>query len=173
MSSQSLLTEFGSSYGISTNNVHESLEVVVCLRCGRSLTNEKSRLVRLGPKCARKLAYETRTRSFSVKTLKYHKGVLRSSTQVENIPIQDISFYYVSSSPKKPYCKIGAVILPITDICIDNSQNYRKITYSLPLFEGIIYEISVSLPQARIFWLQVQNQQLKDISNVLTFGSKQ
>ena len=172
MSSQSLLTEFGSSYGISTNNVHKSLEVVVCLRCGRPLKNEKSRLARLGPKCARKLAYETRTRSFSVKTLKYHKGVLRSLIQVESIPTQDISLYYGSSSPKKPYCKIGAVVLPITDIYIDNSQNYRKITYSLPLFEGIIYEILVPLPQTRIFWLQVQDQQLKDISDTLMYRSK-
>ena len=98
---------------------------------------------------------------------------MRSSTQVDSISTQDNTLYYVSRSPKKPYSKIGAVVLPITDICIGNNQNYRKIIYSLPLFEGIIYEISVPLPQARIFWLQVQDQQLKDISNALTFGSEQ
>lgn len=31
-----------------------------CLRCGRKLTNPKSVMIGIGPKCARKVAYETR-----------------------------------------------------------------------------------------------------------------
>ena len=65
MATHSPNLDFASVYEIYTDKTQKALEKVVCLRCGRPLTNEKSRLARLGPKCARKLAYETRSRSYS------------------------------------------------------------------------------------------------------------
>ena len=40
----------------------------------------------------------------------------------------------------------------------------EKKTYFLPLIDDVIYEIRICLPQIRVFLLQVQNQQLKDIT---------
>ena len=164
MLSQSLNTDFESIYDVYTNKIQKPIEKVVCLRCGRPLTNEKSRQARLGPKCARKLAYETRTRSFSAKTLQHYNKIQRTS-HGDNIPTKNISLYYTSHSSHKPYCKIGAVSLPITDNCIADTSGYQKKTYSLPLFEGVIYEIGICLPQVRVYLLQVQEQQLRDIIN--------
>ena len=135
----------------------------MCLRCGRPLTNEKSRLARLGPKCARKVAYEARTHSFSSKTLQHYTSLVRTSHR-DKILTQDISLYYKYSSSDKPYCKIGTVSLLATDNCASNGHNYRKKTYFLPLIDDVIYEIRICLPQIRVFLLQGQNQQLKDIT---------
>ena len=170
MAIESFVDGFKPVYEVDRDKTDTAFVLVACLRCGRPLTNEKSRSAHLGPRCARKLAYETRTHSFSSKTLQHHTVLVRTS-HGDEVPTQDISLYYSSSSSTKPYCKIGTVILPAIDVCISNSHNYRKITYSFPLFEEVIYEILVPLPQARIFWLQVQDQRLKDVSNTLTFGS--
>ena len=110
MLSQSLNSEFDSAYEVYTDKLPKSLEKVVCLRCGRPLTNEKSRLARLGPKCARKVAYEARTHSFSAKTLQYYISPVKTSHR-DKIPTQDISLYYKYSSSDKPYCKIGTISL--------------------------------------------------------------
>ena len=164
MAAQSVTLDFGSMYESSSGNSLKPLEKVMCLRCGRPLTNEKSRLARLGPKCARKLAYETRTKSYSAKTLQCSKIMQESSTQKDVISTQAISLYYSAHSSHKPYCKIGTISLPVTDNCTTDGYNYRKKTYSLPLLEGVIYELSVCLPQVRRFLLQVQDQQLWDIN---------
>ena len=172
MAIESLIAKFEPAYKVDVDEINKISEVVVCLRCGRPLTNEKSRLARLGRKCARKLAYETRTHSFSPKTLQHQISFVRTF-HGDSIPTQDISIYYSSKSSTKPYCKVGTVTLTATDICTSNDNDHRKRTYSLPLFEGVIYEIMVPLPQARIFWLQVRDQQLTDISSMLTFrGTK-
>ena len=163
MLSQSLNPEFDSAYEVYTDKLPKSLEKVVCLRCSRPLTNEKSRQARLGSKCARKLAYETRTRSFSAKTLQHYHSLGRTS-HGDTISTQDISLYYSVTSSTKPYCKIGTVSLPATDSYTTDGHNYRKKTYSLPLLNDVIYEIYVSLPHVRVFLLQVQNQHLKDIT---------
>ena len=162
MAIESLTVDYKPIYETNIGKTVKTLEVVVCLRCGRPLTNEKSRLAHLGPKCARKLAYETRTRSFSAKTLQCHKTVLKSSTQEATIPTQNISLYYNPSSSNKPYCKLGTVLLPATNDCTTTDHDYRKKSYSLPLLEGVIYEMCVCLPQVRVFLLQVQEQQLRD-----------
>ena len=125
MSSQPLNTTFESACEVYTDKILKSLEKVVCLRCGRPLTNEKSRLARLGPKCARKVAYEARTHSFSSKTLQHYTSLVRTSHR-DKIPTQDISLYYKYSSSDKPYCKIGTVSLLATDNCASNGHNYRK-----------------------------------------------
>ena len=167
MSSQSLNSEFESAYEIYTDKLQKPLEVVACLRCGRPLTNEKSRLACIGPKCARKLAYEARTRLYSSKTVRSYQSLLKSSTQETVIPTKDIALYYTSNSSTKPYCKIGSVLLPTTDSCTTNEYHYRKRTYTLPLLEGAIYEVGVSMPEVRVFVLQVKDHQLRDISNAL------
>ena len=166
MSSQSLNSEFESAYEIYTDKLQKPLEVVACLRCGRPLTNEKSRLACIGPKCARKLAYEARTRIYSTKTVRSYQTLLKSSAQETVIPTQDITLYYTSSSSTRPYCKIGSVLLPTTDNDTTNEYQYWKRTYALPLLEGAIYEVGVSLPEVRVFVLQVKNQQLRDIGSV-------
>ena len=161
MSIESLVADYESIYETPINKTDKPLEVVVCLRCDRPLMNEKSRLARLSPRCARKLAYETRTHSFSPKTLQHHQSILNTSHTV-SVPTQAISLYYNPNLPKKPYCKIGTVLLPATDSCTTDSNNGRKTTHSLPLlFEGVIYEIGICLPQVRMFLLQVQDQQLR------------
>ena len=165
MATQSPNLDLASTYEVYTSEVQKALEKVVCLRCGRPLTNEKSRQARLGPKCARRLVYETRTKSYSVKTLQYSKIIQESSTQRDAIPTQAISLYYSVNSSHKPYCKIGTVSLPAADSWTTDRYNCRKKVYSLPLFEGVIYELSICLPQSKVFLLQVQSQQLKDISN--------
>ena len=172
MAIESLIAKFEPVYKVDVDEINKISEVVVCLRCNRPLTNEKSRLARLGPRCARKLTYETRTHSFSPKTLQHHISFVRTSYG-DSIPTQDISLYYNSKSSAKPYCKVGTVTIPATETCTSNGNDHRKRTYSLPLFEEIIYDIWVPLPQARIFWLQVRDQQLTDISSRLTFGSTQ
>ena len=166
MSFQSLNTEFDSAYELYTDKLHKPLEVVVCLRCGRPLTNEKSRQAQLGPKCARKLAYETRTRSFSPKTLQHYQSILNTS-HTSSIPTQAISLHYIPHSSHKPYCKIGAVSLVATNTCTTNNYQCQKKVFSLPLFEGTTYEICVCLPQVRVFLLQVQNHHLIDISKLI------
>ena len=52
--------------------------VVHCLRCGRVLTNPLSVLARIGPKCARKVAWETKNNSISMRTEDY----LRKNTRM-------------------------------------------------------------------------------------------
>ena len=166
MAAQSVNVDFGSIYDSCTADSLKPLEKVVCLRCGRPLTNEKSRQARLGPKCARKLAYETRTRSFSAKTLQ-HYYLLERTSHRDFIPTQDIALYYHSSSTDKPYCKIGTIPLLATDNYTLDGHSCRKKTYSLPLLNGVIYEIRICLPQVRVFLLQVQDQQLKDITTCM------
>ena len=167
MSYKSLNTEFESAYELYSGKLQKPLEIVVCLRCGRPLTNEKSRLARLGPKCARRLAYETRTKSYSAKTLKCSKIIQESSIQRDAIPTQAISLYYSANSSHKPYCKIGTVSLPATDSWATDKYNCRKKVYFLLLFEEVIYEIYVSLPRVKVVLLQVQDQQLRDISTII------
>ena len=166
MFAQSLNMEYESVYETCIDKTQETLDIVVCLRCGRPLTNEKSRLARLGPKCARKILYETRTGSFSAKTLQHHQSILRTS-QAESIPTQTISLYYDSCSSNRPYCNIGTVSLPATESCTVNTSNYRKKSYSLPLVEKVIFDIGVCLPGVRTLRVQVRDQQLIEISNVI------
>ena len=164
MASQFLETEFDSTYNVYTDQSYKSSEIVLCLRCNRPLTNEKSRLARIGPKCARKLAYESRNHSYSIKTLDCQRLMPPFLLQKDNIPIKQISLYYRCNSFQKPSCKIGSVSLSAKeDDMKDNNGNYKKRSYYLPLLESIIYEIFECLPQPRIIRLQVQNQQLKKI----------
>ena len=93
--------------------------------------------------------------------------MLKLSTQVESIPTQDISLYYSSGSSKKPYCKIGTVVVSAIESSTSDRYGYRKRLYHLPLFEGIVYEIFQQLPEQRVFWLQVHNNRLIDSSNFL------
>ena len=145
---------------------------MVCLRCGRPLTNEKSRLAHLGPKCARKLAYEARSHSYSIKTLNSQKRFKKSWFQEKELPSKHISLYCLPDSLKKPYCKISNLTLPAIDINTGDGHDYWKHSYCLPLLEGIIYEVFEPLPEPRIFWLQVQDKQLSDISTVIKKNNK-
>lgn len=47
MATQSVNLKFGSAYEFDTDKSYKPLEVVVCLRCGRPLTDEKSRLAHM------------------------------------------------------------------------------------------------------------------------------
>lgn len=167
MAIESLIIQFGPINEIEMNETQKSLGVVVCLRCSRPLTNEKSRMARLGPKCARKLAYETRAHSYSLKTLKYQQQSLSQYIPLcpSSIPTQQIVLYYTQNSSQKPYCKIGTLALSATDTATDDGYRHRKQLYQLPLLEGIRYQLFEPLPRPRVFYLQVQDQQLKDITH--------
>ena len=160
MSFQSLNTEFESAYEVYTDKSQKPLEVVVCLRCGRPLTNEKSRLARLGPKCARKVAYEARTQSYSVKTLQCYPTKVASLPQSVSIPTKHISLYYLPGTSSKPFCKIGTLSLSAIKSNMGTNSYYCKRSYALPLIEGITYQVFQPLPEPRTFWLHVQDQQL-------------
>ena len=164
MATHSPNLDFASVYEIYTDKTQKALEKVVCLRCGRPLTNEKSRLARLGPKCARKLAYETRTRSYSAKTLQWYLTKVASLPQNISIPTKHISLYYLHGSSSKPFCKIGTLSLPAMKSNIDTHSYYCKRSYALPLIEGITYQVFQPLPEPRTFWLHVQDQQLGERS---------
>ena len=167
MLSQSLNPEFASAYEVYTDEKHKLLEKVVCLRCGRPLTNEKSRLARLGPKCARKIAYEMRTQSFSLKTLKHYYQSFFNSQSSNCLPLsaKHLSLYYIPNSRQKPSCKIGTFTLSSLDFAVKGGYKYRKRLFFLPLIEGIVYQIFELLPKPRIFCLQVQNQKLIDVGS--------
>ena len=162
---QSLNTEFESLYEVYTSNSQKSFEVVTCLRCSRPLTNEKSKLARLGPKCARKLAYETRTNSYSLKTMKYYQqsGFYSYALNYRSLPTQQLSLYYIPYSSKKPSCKIGTFTVSAVDLAVKDDNPYRKRVYTLPLFEGMVYQIFEVLPEPGKFSLQVQNQRLINV----------
>ena len=164
MSSQSLYAENNSSNGLYINNLHKSLEIVVCLRCGRPLTNEKSRLACLGPTCARKLAYEVRSHSYSFKTLtsQQHSRAQYGFSCPPSLPTQQITLFYNQHSSQKPYCKLGRVSLSATDTKTEDGHGHQKRAYQLPLLEGIIYQIFEPLPQPRVLYLHVQDQQLQE-----------
>ena len=168
MSFQSLNTEFDSAYEIYTDKLQKPLEVVVCLRCGRPLTNEKSRLARLGPKCARKLLYETRAHSYSAKTLHWYLAKAIASPQRASLPTKRIALYYFPGSSSKPFCKIGSLSLQAIESNMDTNHSYCKQFYVLPLIEGLTYQVFQPLPEPRTFWLQVQDRQLCEKS---FFGS--
>ena len=166
MFSQSLNTEFEPAYEVYIDKTQKPVEKVVCLRCGRPLTNEKSRLAQIGPKCARRLFYELRTRSYSTKTLKCQKIISTSPIQRQCIPTKQISLYYIQGSVQKPLCKLGILTLSSLDSNTADNHSYYKRSYCLPLFEGITYEVLELLPHLRMFRLQVQNQLLIDISDL-------
>ena len=165
MAIESLIVEIDPTYKTDIDETNKTLEVVLCIRCGRPLTNEKSRLAHIGPKCARKLAYEIRTHSYSTKTLNCQKLLPTICNQEENIPTKYISLHYTQDSSQKPYCKIGVLSLSAIDTNSETSYSNRKRSYCLLLIEGITYQIFEPLPRPRIFLLQVKNQQLIDIGN--------
>ena len=166
MSSELLHLEFESAYEVYADKAQQALEKVVCLRCGRPLTNEKSRLARLGPKCARKLSYETRTGSYSSKTLQCYSASSSQilPSQIHSLPSKYISLYYKLGSSHKPYCKMGTVSLTTSVNTAKDKHGNCKRSFTLPLVENVVYEVFAPLPESRIFHLIVQEQQLVDLS---------
>ena len=175
MAIQSVNLDFESISELYTSETHKPLEKVVCLRCGRPLTNEKSHLAHLGPKCARKLAYETRTLSYSSKTLKCYISSFSHdlSSQTHSLPSKQFSLYYKPSSSYKPYCKMGTLSLAASVNKTEDKHGYYKRSFTLPLVEQVVYEIFTPLPEPRIFHVVVQNQQLVDIHYSSKFTMKE
>ena len=164
---QSLNTEFEPIHEVCTDKLQKVIAFVLCLRCGRPLMNEKSRLARLGPKCARKIAYEMRTQSFSLKTLKHYYQSFFNSQSSNCLPLsaKHLSLYYIPNSRQKPSCKIGTFTLSSLDFAVKGGYKYRNRLFFLPLIECIVYQIFELLPKPRIFCLQVQNQKLIDVGS--------